>query len=91
MRTVKPAVHFVGFRGGEYVTAVRTWGLPDFIHPVNDARMRREIHAFDTVIYANGAESRPSDYNASDPDGLIDERRADMIRYGKLKPNKQGC
>lgn len=62
----KPAVHFVGFRGDEYVSACRVWGAPDFIHRVNDRRMRREVHAVDTIVYARGSEDRPSEYNATD-------------------------
>ena len=31
-------VHFFGFRGYEYVSAIRVWGQPDFIHPVHDRR-----------------------------------------------------
>lgn len=64
---VVPAVHFVGFRGDEYLSAVRVWGRPGFIHFNNDPRMRREVcPAADTIIYANGAEARPKDQNASD-------------------------
>jgi hypothetical protein len=32
LATVKPASHFFGFRG-EYRSAVRIWGKPNFIHP----------------------------------------------------------
>lgn len=63
---IKQAVHFVGFRGREYISAVKIWGKPDFIHYVNDSRMRREMWEGDIVIFANGRESRPTDYNASD-------------------------
>ena len=31
-------VHFFGFRGSEYISAVRVWGQPDFIHPIHDRR-----------------------------------------------------
>ena len=31
-------VHFFGFRGDEYISAVRVWGQPDFIHPIHDRR-----------------------------------------------------
>lgn len=37
------AVHFVGFRGDEYRSAVKVWGEPDFIHLGWDRRARREI------------------------------------------------
>jgi hypothetical protein len=78
---MKSCIHFVGFRGEEYRSACRVWGVPNFIHPVNDPRSRREIHASDTVVYANGSESRPTEYNASDPDGLEEERKEDNKRY----------
>lgn len=61
-----PAVHFVGFRGEEYWSAVKVWGRPGFIHRLNDTRMRRELHPCDTVVFANGAEQRISDRNGSD-------------------------
>ena len=61
-----PAIHFVGFRKDEYVSAVRVFGQPDFIHRTNDARMRREVHDDDTVVYANGCELRPAERNSSD-------------------------
>lgn len=52
----RPAVHFVGFRhDAEYLAAVRVWGKPDFIHRVHDARMRREIADFDTVVFGSKA------------------------------------
>lgn len=65
---MSPALHFVGFRGEEYWTAVRVWGKPGFIHRANDPRMRREVHPADTIVYANGAEARPADRNANDLD-----------------------
>jgi hypothetical protein len=64
---IKPAVHFVGFRGDEYHSAVRIWGKPRFIHMGNDTRMRREMADGDTVIYGNGCETRPTHRNYSDP------------------------
>lgn len=63
---VKPALHFVGFRGDEYTRAVRIWGKPSFIHRVNDPRMRRELHPSDTIIFANGYEAKPADRNGQD-------------------------
>ena len=65
-RPLRPALHFVGFRGDEYMRAVRIWGEPSFIHMGNDVRLRRELHPADTVIFANGSESRPSEYNYPD-------------------------
>ena len=61
-----PALHFVGFRGEEYWSAVKVWGRPSFVHMGNDARMRREIHPDDIVVFANGCEARPSARNFAD-------------------------
>jgi hypothetical protein len=48
------AVHFVGFRGEEYWSAVKVWGLPDFYHRGWDRRARREIMDGDTILFASG-------------------------------------
>lgn len=61
-----PAIHFVGFRGDEYLSAIRVWGKPGFIHMANDMRMRREVCDGDTVVYARGCEARVAERNASD-------------------------
>ena len=55
------AVHFVNFRGDEYVRAVRIWGRPDFVHPVWDARAKYggELHPDDVVVFAKGSEEEP--------------------------------
>lgn len=63
---MRPAVHFVGFRGDEYLSAVRVWGPPSFVHMGNDTRMRREVSEGDTVVFANGSEDRLSDWNYPD-------------------------
>jgi hypothetical protein len=47
-------VHFVGFRGEEYWSAVKVWGRPDFIHQGWDLRARREIGEGDTIVFAVG-------------------------------------
>jgi len=47
-------IHFVGFRGEEFWSAVRVWGRPDFIHRGWDLRARREIAPEDTVVFAKG-------------------------------------
>jgi len=50
----KKQIHFIGFRGYEYVSAVRVWGIPDFIHPVHDRRAYIEIDKEnDILIFAN--------------------------------------
>ena len=48
------AVHFFGFRGNEYISAVRVWGPPDFIHPVHDRRAYIEYDPVnDIAVFAN--------------------------------------
>jgi hypothetical protein len=50
-------VHFVGFRGEEYHSAVKTFGPPHYIHRGWDLRAQREIADGDLVVFAFG----PSD------------------------------
>lgn len=61
-------LHFVGFRGDEYVRACRIFGRPDFIHRHNDQRLLRggEMADGDMVIYANGYEAKPTAYSFDD-------------------------
>ena len=59
-------VHFVGFRGDEYLSAVRVWGLPDFYHRSNDPRLWTDVSPSDTVVFANGSEARPHIYSFDD-------------------------
>lgn len=56
---MRPAVHFVWFRGDEYWSAVKVWGPPDFIHIGWDTRARREICEGDTVVFARGDHDQP--------------------------------
>lgn len=65
---MKNALHFVGFRGDEYTTAVKLFGLPDFYHYCYDVRAASEFMDGDTVVFANGSEKRcfPIAYNDSD-------------------------
>lgn len=60
------AVHFVGFRGEEYLSAVRVWGLPDMVHRVHDARAQAEFADGDTVVFARGTEGRWTPYTFDD-------------------------
>lgn len=64
----RPLVHFVGFRGEEYWSAVRVWGTPDFIHRVNDNRLLNggEKCDQDVVIYANQYESKHTNFSFDD-------------------------
>lgn len=52
-------VHFVGFKGDEFTSAVRVFGRPDFIHRKNDVRLvfGGELAPHDVVVYANGSEN----------------------------------
>ena len=63
-----PTVHFVGFRGEEYWSAVKGWGKPDMIHMWWDRRAQRDVHPdYDTVVFAKGEHDQPiSQYNAPD-------------------------
>lgn len=49
-------IHFVGFRGAEYISAVRAFGPPDFIHRGWDLRAKREIAESDLIVFATGDE-----------------------------------
>lgn len=55
---MRGALHFVGFKGEEVLSALRVWGRPDFWHRLNDERSRAEMMDGDTVVYANGSEVR---------------------------------
>ena len=46
--------HFVGFRSEEYISALRAFGPPDFIHRGWDLRARREIADGDLIVFAFG-------------------------------------
>lgn len=52
------ALHFVGFRGNEYLSAVRIFGKPDFFHRLYDRRAKQEIVEGDVAVFANGEESK---------------------------------
>lgn len=47
------AVHYIGFRGDEFVRALRVFGGPVIIHRVHDQRAHRDIGEDDLVIFAN--------------------------------------
>ena len=36
-------IHFVGFRGDEYISAVKVFGKPDYYHRVFDGRSREDF------------------------------------------------
>ncbi len=51
------AVHFVGFKGDEYTTAVQVWGKPDFFHRFWDVRAKQEVVEGDVAVFARGQYS----------------------------------
>jgi len=50
-------VHFFGFRGVEYISAVRVWGQPDFVHPVHDRRAYIEYDPANDIGVFAGKET----------------------------------
>lgn len=50
------AVHFVGFRGDEFTSAVRVFGKPDFFHRFWDVRAQQEVQEGDTVVFARAKD-----------------------------------
>ena len=54
-------VHFVGFRhDSEYLSAVKVFGKPHFIHYVHDKRMYQEIDTSkDLVVFSKHAKLKP--------------------------------
>ncbi|MET3648047.1 hypothetical protein [Phyllobacterium ifriqiyense] len=48
-------VHFVGFKGDEYHSAVKAFGPPHFIHRGWDLRAQREIADGDLIVFAAGS------------------------------------
>lgn len=68
---IRPSVHFVWFRGEEYIHACRVWGTPDFIHRVWDKRARQEIADVDTVVFARGSHDQVSkEHNFDDSNAM---------------------
>jgi hypothetical protein len=67
LRGVPPTqIHFIGFRGEEYHSAVRVFGPPDFIHRVWDVRAVSEIAPHDTAVFAKYDRLSPSPYSYDD-------------------------
>lgn len=59
-------IHFVGFRGDEYHSAVKAFGPPHFIHRGWDLRAQREIADGDLIVFATGSgdqEPRRKSFN----------------------------
>jgi len=53
---VKPHVHFIGFRGEEYWSAVKIFGVPDFIHLIHDNRLYGDVGEHDILIFGPKAD-----------------------------------
>ncbi len=53
---MKKHTHFVGFRGDEYLSAVRAFGVPAFIHMIHDRRMYGDVAEDDLVIFGPKAD-----------------------------------
>lgn len=66
----RPNVHFVGFRGEEFHSAVKVWGQPDFIHRWIDDRLWNggELDTTDVVVLSKTARraSHPHSFNDSE-------------------------
>jgi hypothetical protein len=52
-------LHFVGFRGDEYVRAKMLFGQPNFIHPMWDSRAVADVAEDDIVVFATGTDKDP--------------------------------
>ena len=65
---MKRDVHFVGFRGDEYLSAVKVFGKPDFFHRVFDDRVifGGEVGDNDITIFANRADKKYSKFTFND-------------------------
>ena len=65
---MKRDVHFVGFRGDEYLSAVKVFGKHDFFHRVFDYRVifGGEVGDDDIIIFANGADKRFKKFTFND-------------------------
>jgi hypothetical protein len=59
-------VHFVGFKNDRYLSAVKVFGKPDFIHRFWDRRAVDEVMEGDVVVFADGDETQPVNQYAYD-------------------------
>lgn len=51
-------INFVGFRGPEYLSALRIWGEPDFFHRWRDNRAVQEFADGDIVVMTKDCPDR---------------------------------
>lgn len=64
---MRSCTHFVGFCDDRYWSAVKVFGLPDFIHRRWDKRAAREIAPDDRIVFATGDEHQaPTRSNGDD-------------------------
>lgn len=67
LKDSRPALHFVGFRGDEYHSAVRILGPPDFIHIGWDVWAKQAVVSGDVAVFARGTfDDEPSRYSFPD-------------------------
>ena len=59
-------VHYVGFRGDEYVRAYRIFGGPVMIHKVYDDRVFTEVGDDDVVIFGPKGSDKVSEFSWQD-------------------------
>jgi hypothetical protein len=56
--TEHSTLHFVGFKDDRYLTALKYFGKPDFIHRHWDRRAIAEVMPGDVVVFASGDETQ---------------------------------
>lgn len=66
MGSAKAVVHFVGFRGEEYWSAVRIWGKPDYTWPKATFRILGECAPDDIVVFGPAAFDKPSKWRRAE-------------------------
>ncbi len=61
-------LHFVRFKGEEYLSAVQVFGKPDFFHRQNDIRLLYggEVAENDILVFANNSENKFSKWAFND-------------------------
>lgn len=63
----KACTHFIGFRGDAFISAIKVFGRPDFIHRDWDKRAVILIAPGDRVIFAVGTDQGvPNKYSFDD-------------------------
>jgi hypothetical protein len=62
----KKSVHFVGFRGEEFWSAVKVFGRPDFVHKWHDHRMWGDVGEGDTIVFARAKDETVSQWTWQD-------------------------